>query len=88
MAYVATHEWAFWLGNAIPLALSLLLYSINHPGDYLPHGYTRLRWKIADIESLRRSAVRQSPPQPISAVSSMNKGATTIVEEISMDHRR
>src|SRR5690349_3975549 len=52
-SFIATHEWTFWFGDVLPIFLMYSLFSANHPGEYLPREYTRLRFKIRNIERLK-----------------------------------
>ncbi|OCL10257.1 hypothetical protein AOQ84DRAFT_271515, partial [Glonium stellatum] len=34
--YLYLHEWSFWIFDAVPIFVVLLLFSVVHPGHYLP----------------------------------------------------
>jgi hypothetical protein len=42
LKYLQSHEWCFWVFDAIPIMLVLIVFAIWHPGRYLPRTYTGL----------------------------------------------
>lgn len=42
LRYLRDHEWCFWVFDAAPVMLVLLVFAIWHPGRYLPRTYTGL----------------------------------------------
>jgi hypothetical protein len=42
LIYLQRHEWCFWIFDAVPIFLVLLVFAIWHPGSYLPRSYTGL----------------------------------------------
>lgn len=42
LKYLQSHEWCFWTFDAAPIILVLVIFTIFHPGRYLPRTYTGL----------------------------------------------
>jgi hypothetical protein len=42
LKYLQHHEWCFWVFDAAPIMLVLIVFAIWHPGHYLPRSYTGL----------------------------------------------
>jgi hypothetical protein len=42
LKYLQSHEWCFWIFDALPMFAVLLVFAIFHPGRYLPRSYTGL----------------------------------------------
>lgn len=42
LKYLQSHEWCFWVFDALPILTVLLVFAVWHPGRYLPRSYTRL----------------------------------------------
>lgn len=56
LSFIAIHEWPFWFFDVFPMAVAFALFICNNPGDYLPREYTRLRFKIRDIERVKSTS--------------------------------
>jgi hypothetical protein len=42
LKYLTRHEWCFWVFDAVPILLVLMVFAVWHPGRYLPRTYTGL----------------------------------------------
>ncbi|KAF2032630.1 hypothetical protein EK21DRAFT_109702 [Setomelanomma holmii] len=42
LEYLQSHEWCFWIFDAVPIMFVLLVFAVWHPGRYLPRSYTGL----------------------------------------------
>ncbi|PSN62058.1 hypothetical protein BS50DRAFT_532906, partial [Corynespora cassiicola Philippines] len=42
LQYLQKHEWCFWVFDAIPIFVVLVVFAVWHPGKYLPRSYTGL----------------------------------------------
>jgi hypothetical protein len=40
LKYLQHHEWCFWVFDAAPIMLVLIVFAVWHPGCYLPRSYT------------------------------------------------
>jgi hypothetical protein len=40
LKYLQSHEWCFWVFDALPILLTLIVFACFHPGRYLPRSYT------------------------------------------------
>ncbi|KAF2020051.1 hypothetical protein BU24DRAFT_132685 [Aaosphaeria arxii CBS 175.79] len=59
LQYLQSHEWCFWVFDAFPIFLTLVVFAVWHPGRYLPQNYTGLKLnKVAAIQ--QKDAIR--PP--------------------------
>jgi hypothetical protein len=52
LRYLQSHEWCFWVFDALPIFTTLLVFAIFHPGRYLPRTYTH--WTLD-----KRRAIQQ-----------------------------
>ncbi|KAF2473791.1 uncharacterized protein BDR25DRAFT_301904 [Lindgomyces ingoldianus] len=43
LQYLQAHEWCFWIFDAVPIFATLIVFTIFHPGRYLPRSYTHLK---------------------------------------------
>jgi hypothetical protein len=43
LKYLQSHEWCFWVFDALPITLVLVAFAAWHPGRYLPRSYTAWR---------------------------------------------
>ncbi|KAI8942696.1 hypothetical protein NX059_000744 [Plenodomus lindquistii] len=42
LKYLQSHEWCFWVFDAVPIMAVLVVFALWHPGRYLPRTYTGL----------------------------------------------
>lgn len=42
LRYLQSHEWCFWIFDALPIFAVLVVFAVWHPGRYLPRSYTKL----------------------------------------------
>ncbi|KAF2129543.1 hypothetical protein P153DRAFT_340500 [Dothidotthia symphoricarpi CBS 119687] len=42
LKYLQSHEWCFWVFDALPILTVLVVFAAWHPGHYLPRSYTGL----------------------------------------------
>jgi hypothetical protein len=42
LRYLQSHEWCFWVFDALPILSVLVVFAVWHPGRYLPRSFTRV----------------------------------------------
>jgi hypothetical protein len=43
LRYLQSHEWCFWVFDALPIFCVLVVFAVWHPGRYLPRSFTRVK---------------------------------------------
>ncbi|KAF2121385.1 RTA1 like protein-domain-containing protein [Lophiotrema nucula] len=65
LQYLQSHEWCFWVFDALPILATLMVFTIFHPGRYLPRTYTQFKLN-------KTTAIQQKdelrPPSVITSV--------------------
>ncbi|KAF2263348.1 RTA1-domain-containing protein [Lojkania enalia] len=63
--YLQRHEWCFWALDALPILVTLIVFTIFHPGRYLPRSFTHFQLnKTAALQ--QKDEIR--PPSVITSV--------------------
>lgn len=91
LSFVATHEWPFWFGDVLPILTALSLFAWNNPGHYLPREYTKLVFKIKDIERIQSMSNWQatiSNPIQIEDEEDLKGRDRFIVQQVAVQRRR
>jgi len=88
LSFVATHEWPFWLGDVLPMVIALSLFAWNNPGHYLPRQYTRLIFKIKDIERVKSMGNWQATISNPIQIEDEEAQDRFIVQQVAVQSRR